>query len=195
MTDRLYHGSPKNLKKLLKPINKGRHTNDMSLYLTDSVDMAISYALGAQWDKVDPLEVYNFEKQGWDLFYILRSKKTTVGYVYETFAPDDAVLVECFDVKTQTNVPIEQHKMPDVIGAFVTKKDCSISTKHVVNYDFIKKNARYANVLVLKKGKHFKKATEKINRLAYQAQKTTDKKELDKKTKLLNKLLDKYTEK
>jgi len=193
MTDKLYHGSPKNLKKHLKPKGYSRHIAEEGLYLTDSIEMAASYAMNYRWNKFASINIYNFEKQSWDFFYVLRSRKTRIGYIYETYS-SDAVLVDCFDTELCNNVPIEKHKLPNVVGAFVSKKDCEISGKHVVNYDFLKNNLVHIKVFALKKGKHFEKAIKKIEQMAMQTQ-TKDKKEFDKKMKALNKLLDKYTEK
>ena len=193
MSDKLYHGSPKNLKKHLKPKGWSRHIAENGLYFTDSVEMAASYAMGYRWDKFAPINVYNFEKQSWDFFYVLRSSKTRMGYIYEAYSTD-AVLVDCLDVETCNNVPIEQHKLPNVIGAFVSQKDCAISAKHVVNYDFLKNNFTHIKVFALKKGKHFKKAIQKIEKLAAQT-KTADREEYEKRMKALNKLLEEYTEK
>ena len=193
MTDKLYHGSPKNLKKYLKPNGYSRHIEENGLYLTDSIELAATYAMNYRWDKFASINVYNFEKQQWDFFYILRSKKTSLGYIYETSTPD-AVLVDCLDMETCINVPIEKHQLPNVAGAFVSQKDCSISAKHGVNYNFLKDKFTHIKVFALKDRKHFQKAIKKIEQLAAQTQ-TKDRAEYDKKMKALNKLLDKYTEK
>lgn len=174
-------------------MGQSRHIEEKGLYFTDSIEMAASYAMNYRWDKFASINVYNFEKQSWDFFYVLRSRKTRMGYVYEAHTPD-AVLVDCVDLETCNNVPIEKHKLPDVIGAFVSKKDCEISAKYVVNYDFIKNNFTHIKVFALKKGKHYKKAIQKIEQLATQTQ-TTDRKEYEKRMKALNKLLEEYTEK
>lgn len=192
MSDKLYHGSTKKLKRL-KPMGWSRHIKENTIYFTDSVDLAATHALNYRWDRFASINVYNFEKQSWDFFYVLRSSKTQAGYIYEAYAPD-AVLVDCLDMETGCNVPIEKHKLPNVIGGFVSKKDCEFSARHVVNYDFLKNNCIHIKVFALKKGKHFKKAIKKIEQLAAQTE-TTDRKEYEKKMKALNKLLEKYTEK
>lgn len=194
MSDKLYHGSPKNLKKYLKPKGWSRHTGEEGLYLTDSVEMAASYAMNYRWNKFASINVYNFDKHSWDFFYVLRSKNTRIGYIYETSTPDDAVLVDCLDMETCNNVPIEKHNLPNVVGGFVSKKDCAISDKHIVNYDFLRNNFTHTKVFALKKRKHFEKAIQKIEQMASQTQ-TSEKKEYEKRMNALNRLLDQYTEK
>lgn len=195
MSDKLYHGSAKNLKKYLKPKGYSRHISERNvLYLTDGLEMAVSYAIENYInDRFTSINVYNFKKQSWDVFYVLKSKNIRMGYVYETHTPDDAILVDCLDMETNDIVPIENHKLPNVIGAFVSKKDCAISAKYVIDYDFLKSNAG-VKVFALKKRKHFEKAMQKIEKMAAKT-KTTDKKEYEKRMRALNALLDQYTEK
>lgn len=194
MTDKLYHGSSKNIKKHLKPMGWSRHIEKNALYLTDSVELAITYAIqNFMNDRFASISVYNFEKQSWDWFFVLKSKSIRMGYVYETHTPDDAILIDCLDMKTCNNVPIEQHKLPNVVGAFVSNKDCTISAKYVVDYNFLKDNAG-VKVFALKKRKHFEKAIQKIEQMARQTQ-TTDKQEHKKRMKALSRLLDQYAEK
>lgn len=191
MAETLYHGSSANIKKKLKPMGYARHIESNGLYLTESVQLAIGYAMGADWNKFDSIDVYNFEKQDWDNFFVLRSKKVFLGYVYESETADKQ-LVAYYDEKT--NSPLDKEKYePGAKAVFVSKKESEISAKHVVNYDFMSQNLHFNKVFALKKGVHFKKAIEKINQAAKKTE-TKDKKEFDAAMKNLNAVLDRYTD-
>lgn len=185
----LYHGSPHDIQdEYLKPLGWSYHLKQNALYLTESRLMAASFALfWRKQDGVKELSFYDLETKHWKAIYILKTPDVLRGYIYEAEKPNVSP-VEYID--EQTGDTFAEYKQ-GAKAIFAVTEEVQILKKQIVDYNYLKIINFPAIIVSLKKQYDFKQATQKIEHMFNEIDKTSDDKE--KKNKYMQ-VLETYTE-